>query len=43
MKPSDFKKYAGTYVGNNSDVVAIVNHLPGGGTVTKYKFKKKKI
>ncbi|MEJ9127675.1 DUF4825 domain-containing protein, partial [Bacillus cereus] len=32
VKPSDFKKYAGTYVGNNSDVVAIVNHLPGGGT-----------
>ncbi|HDR8172487.1 TPA: DUF4825 domain-containing protein [Bacillus thuringiensis] len=32
MEPSDFKKYAGTYVGNNSDVVAIVNHLPGGET-----------
>ncbi len=32
VKPGDFKKYAGTYVGNNSDVVAIVNHLPGGDT-----------
>ncbi|MCU4988348.1 DUF4825 domain-containing protein [Bacillus cereus] len=33
MEPSDLKKYAGTYVGNNSDVVAIVNHLPGGETI----------
>ncbi|MDA1886635.1 DUF4825 domain-containing protein [Bacillus cereus group sp. BY105LC] len=30
VEPGDFKKYAGTYVGNNSDIVAIVNHLPGG-------------
>ncbi|HFK1459136.1 TPA: DUF4825 domain-containing protein [Bacillus cereus] len=32
VEPDDFKKYAGSYVGNNSDVVAIVNHLPGGET-----------
>lgn len=32
VEPGDFKKYAGTYVGNNSDVVAIVNHLSGGET-----------
>ena len=32
VEPGDFKKYAGTNVGNNSDVVAIVNHLPGGET-----------
>mgnify|MGYP000132651055 CR=1 FL=1 len=32
VEPGHFKKYAGTYVGNNSDVVAIVNHLPGGET-----------
>ena len=30
VEPGDFKQYAGTYVGNNSDVVAIVNRLPGG-------------
>ncbi|KXY29242.1 DUF4825 domain-containing protein [Bacillus cereus] len=40
VKPSDFKKYAGTYVGNNSDVVAIVNHLPGGGTVQSISLGK---
>lgn len=28
VEPGDFKQYAGTYVGNNSDVVAIVNRLP---------------
>lgn len=32
VEPGDFKQYAGTYVGNNSDVVAIVNRLPGGET-----------
>ncbi|HEB4952204.1 TPA: DUF4825 domain-containing protein [Bacillus cereus] len=43
VKPSDFKKYAGTYVGNNSDVVAIVNHLPGGGTVQSISLEKENI
>ncbi len=40
VRSDDFKKYTGTYVGNNSDVVAIVKNLPGGGTVQKYKFRK---
>ena len=39
MEPRDFKKYAGTYVGNNSVVVAIVNHLPGGN-ISKYRFRE---
>ena len=43
VKPSDFKKYAGTYVGNNSDVVAIVNHLPGGGTVQSISLENENI
>ncbi|PFN56807.1 DUF4825 domain-containing protein [Bacillus thuringiensis] len=32
VRSDDFKKYTGAYVGNNSDVVAIINHLPGGET-----------
>ena len=43
VEPGDFKKYAGTYVGNNSDVVAIVNHLPGGGTVQSISLEKENI
>ncbi|MBG0971548.1 DUF4825 domain-containing protein [Bacillus sp. SRB3LM] len=40
VSSDDFKKYTGTYVGNNSDVVAIVNHLPGGGTVQSISLGK---
>ncbi len=43
MKPGDFKKYAGTYVGNNSDVVAIVNHLPGGDTFQSISLENESI
>ncbi|EOP11138.1 MULTISPECIES: DUF4825 domain-containing protein [Bacillus] len=43
MEPSDFKKYAGTYVGNNSDVVAIVNHLPGGETFQSISLENESI
>ncbi|MDA1604258.1 DUF4825 domain-containing protein [Bacillus wiedmannii] len=43
MEPSDFKKYAGTYVGNNSDVVAIVNHLPGGETFQNISLENESI
>ncbi|MEE3958256.1 DUF4825 domain-containing protein [Bacillus thuringiensis] len=32
VRSDDFKKYTGAYVGNDSDVVAIINHLPGGET-----------
>jgi hypothetical protein len=40
VRSDDFKKYTGTYVGNNSDVFAIVNHLPGGGTVQSISLGK---
>ena len=40
VRSDDFKKYTGTYVGNNSDVVAIINHLPGGGTVQSISLEK---
>ncbi|HDR7277218.1 TPA: DUF4825 domain-containing protein [Bacillus paranthracis] len=43
VKPGDFKKYAGTYVGNNSDVVAIVNHLPGGDTFQSISLENESI
>ena len=43
MKPGDFKKYAGTYVGNNSDVVTIVNHLPGGETFQSISLENESI
>ncbi|MDR4941899.1 DUF4825 domain-containing protein [Bacillus wiedmannii] len=43
VEPSDFKKYAGTYVGNNSDVVAIVNHLPGGETFQSISLENESI
>lgn len=39
----DFKKYAGTYVGNNSDVVAIVNHLLGGDTFQSISLENESI
>ncbi|MGE7873403.1 DUF4825 domain-containing protein [Bacillus paramycoides] len=41
--PADFKKYTWTYVGNNSDVSAIVNNLPGGETVQSLSLKNEKI
>ncbi|MGH1284070.1 DUF4825 domain-containing protein [Bacillus toyonensis] len=43
VRSDDFKKYTGTYVGNNSDVVAIVNHLPGGGTVQSISLENESI
>ncbi|MDP7989057.1 DUF4825 domain-containing protein [Bacillus sp. MHSD_36] len=43
VKPGDFKKYAGTYVGNNSDVVTIVNHLPGGETFQSISLENESI
>ncbi|WP_461301635.1 DUF4825 domain-containing protein [Bacillus sp. F9_6S_D1_P_5] len=43
VKPGDFKKYAGTYVGNNSDVVAIVSHLPGGETFQSINLENESI
>ncbi|EMX0189265.1 DUF4825 domain-containing protein [Bacillus thuringiensis] len=43
VSSDDFKKYTGTYVGNNSDVVAIINHLPGGGTVQSISLENENI
>ncbi|MGD6887911.1 DUF4825 domain-containing protein [Bacillus mobilis] len=43
VEPSHLKKYAGTYVGNNSDVVAIVNHLPGGETFQSISLENESI
>ncbi|AJH83289.1 DUF4825 domain-containing protein [Bacillus thuringiensis] len=43
VEPDNFKKYAGTYVGNNSDVVAIVNHLPGGETFQSISLENESI
>ncbi|WBO90534.1 DUF4825 domain-containing protein [Bacillus tropicus] len=43
VEPGDFKQYAGTYVGNNSDVVAIVNHLPGGETFQSISLENESI
>ncbi|MFB6731645.1 DUF4825 domain-containing protein [Bacillus mobilis] len=43
VEPAAFKKYAGTYVGNNSDVVAIVNHLPGGETFQSISLENESI
>ncbi|MED0935724.1 DUF4825 domain-containing protein [Bacillus mobilis] len=43
VEPGVFKKYAGTYVGNNSDVVAIVNHLPGGETFQSISLENESI
>ncbi|MCH4565749.1 DUF4825 domain-containing protein [Bacillus sp. ES1-5] len=43
IEPGVFKKYAGTYVGNNSDVVAIVNHLPGGETFQSISLENESI
>ncbi|PED16677.1 DUF4825 domain-containing protein [Bacillus toyonensis] len=43
VRSGDFKKYTGTYVGNNSDVVAIVKNLPGGGTVQSINLENESI
>ncbi|MFT4139778.1 DUF4825 domain-containing protein [Bacillus thuringiensis] len=43
VSSDDFKKYTGTYVGNNSDVVAIINHLPGGGTIQSISLENENI
>ncbi|MET7016946.1 DUF4825 domain-containing protein [Bacillus mycoides] len=43
IEPGAFKKYTGTYVGNNSDVFAIVKNLPGGETVQSINLKNEKI
>lgn len=43
VRSDDFKKYTGTYVGNNSDVVAIVNHLPGGETFQSISLENESI
>ncbi|MEH7279881.1 DUF4825 domain-containing protein [Bacillus toyonensis] len=43
VRSDDFKKYTGTYVGNNSDVVAIVKNLPGGGTVQSINLENESI
>ncbi|MEC5307337.1 DUF4825 domain-containing protein [Bacillus thuringiensis] len=43
VRSDDFKKYTGTYVGNNSDLVAIINHLPGGGTVQSISLENENI
>ncbi|MED0875842.1 DUF4825 domain-containing protein [Bacillus mobilis] len=43
VEPGSFNKYAGTYVGNNSDVVAIVNHLPGGETFQSISLENESI
>ncbi|PEO66338.1 DUF4825 domain-containing protein [Bacillus toyonensis] len=43
VRSDDFKKYTGTYVGNNSDEVAIVENLPGGGTVQSISLENESI
>ncbi|TPV42428.1 DUF4825 domain-containing protein [Bacillus dicomae] len=43
VEPGDFKKYAGTYVGNNSDVVAIVKSLSGGETFQSISLENESI
>ncbi|PFB69686.1 DUF4825 domain-containing protein [Bacillus cereus] len=43
IEPGDFKKYSGTYVGNNADVVAIINHLPGGETFQSISLENESI
>lgn len=43
VEPGNFNKYAGTYVGNNSDIVAIVNHLPGGETFQSVSLENESI
>lgn len=43
VEPGHLNKYAGTYVGNNSDVVAIVNHLPGGETFQSISLENESI
>ncbi|MGE1125969.1 DUF4825 domain-containing protein [Bacillus wiedmannii] len=43
VESDDFKKYAGTYVGNNSDVVTIVNYLPGGDTLQSISLENESI
>ncbi|MBE5108410.1 DUF4825 domain-containing protein [Bacillus thuringiensis] len=41
--PADFKKYTGTYVGNNSNVAAIVTNLPGGETFQSLSLENENI
>ncbi|MGH0431128.1 DUF4825 domain-containing protein [Bacillus hominis] len=43
IKSGAFKKYTGTYVGNNSDVIAIVTNLPGGETVQSLNLENENI
>ncbi|MGE6551829.1 DUF4825 domain-containing protein [Bacillus mycoides] len=43
IEPGAFKKYTGTYVGNNSDVIAIVTNLPGGETVQSLNLENENI
>ncbi|HGA0509659.1 TPA: DUF4825 domain-containing protein [Bacillus pacificus] len=43
VEPGNFNKYAGTYVGNNLDIVAIVNHLPGGETFQSVSLENESI
>ena len=43
IEPGVFKKYTGTYVGNNSDVIAIVTNLPGGETVQSLNLENENI
>ncbi len=43
IEPGAFKKYTGTYVGNNSDVFAIVKNLPGGETVQSLNLENENI
>ncbi|HDR7794418.1 TPA: DUF4825 domain-containing protein [Bacillus luti] len=40
---ADLKKYTRTYVGNNSDVIALVKSLPGGETVQSISLKNENI
>lgn len=41
--PVSILQYSGTYVGNNSDVLALLSHLPGGETVGKLDLSDEKI
>ncbi|WP_305452793.1 DUF4825 domain-containing protein [Bacillus mycoides] len=43
IEPGAFKKYTGTYVRNNSDVIAIVTNLPGGETVQSLNLENENI
>ena len=43
VKSSSLLNDSGTYVGNNSDVLALLSHLPGGETVKKLSLSDEKI